>query len=84
MAVLLVGAGLVGSQIARILVEKGERPVLMDRAPQPKALSCKTDVSVRPASAYAVPTESGDVYVCYGFDPKTTSKRHIIGMAPRI
>jgi len=38
MAVLLIGAGLVGSQIARILVEKGERPVLMDRAPQPKAL----------------------------------------------
>lgn len=53
-------------------------------APEPKALFCKTDVSVRPASAFAVPSESGDVYVCYGFDPKTASKRHIIGMAPRI
>ena len=38
MAVLVIGAGLVGSQIARILVERGERPVLMDRAPQPQAL----------------------------------------------
>jgi hypothetical protein len=53
-------------------------------APEPKALSCKTDVSVRPASAFAVPTSSGDVYVCYGFEPGATSKRHIIGIAPRI
>src|SRR2546428_13340166 len=45
MAVLLVGAGLVGSQIARILVEKGERPVLMDRAPQPKALAQIVDLT---------------------------------------
>jgi nucleoside-diphosphate-sugar epimerase len=39
MTTLIIGAGLVGSQIARILVEKGERPVLMDRAPQPRALA---------------------------------------------
>jgi len=39
MAVLIIGAGLVGSQVARILVEQGERPVLMDRAPQPQALA---------------------------------------------
>jgi len=38
MAILIVGAGLVGSQIARILAEGGERPVLMDHAPQPEAL----------------------------------------------
>lgn len=38
MTTLIVGAGLVGSQIARILVEQGERPVLLDRAPQPQAL----------------------------------------------
>jgi nucleoside-diphosphate-sugar epimerase len=38
-AVLIIGAGLVGSQIARILTEQGERPVLMDRAPQPRALA---------------------------------------------
>ena len=36
-AVLIVGAGLVGSQVARILVERGERPILMDWAIQPQA-----------------------------------------------
>ncbi len=45
MTVLVIGAGLVGSQIARILVEQGERPVLMDRAPQPKALGEIVDLS---------------------------------------
>jgi nucleoside-diphosphate-sugar epimerase len=44
MAVLVIGAGLVGSQVARILVEQGERPVLMDRAPQARALSQIVDV----------------------------------------
>ena len=44
MATLIVGAGLVGSQIARILVEQGERPVLMDRAPQPRALAQIVDL----------------------------------------
>lgn len=39
MSVLIIGAGIVGSQIARLLVERGETPVLMDRAPQTRALS---------------------------------------------
>jgi nucleoside-diphosphate-sugar epimerase len=43
--VLVIGAGLVGSQIARILVENGERPVLMDRAPQPRALAQIVDLA---------------------------------------
>lgn len=38
MTVLIIGVGLVGSQIARILVEDGERPVLMDLDPQTEAL----------------------------------------------
>jgi nucleoside-diphosphate-sugar epimerase len=45
MTVLVIGAGLVGSQIARILVENGERPVLMDRAPQPRALAQIVDLA---------------------------------------
>jgi nucleoside-diphosphate-sugar epimerase len=45
MAVLIIGAGLVGSQVARILVEQGERPVLMDRAPQPGALGEIVDLA---------------------------------------
>jgi len=38
MAILIIGAGLVGSQIARILVDEGQRPVLMDLSFQPDAL----------------------------------------------
>ena len=44
MAVLIIGAGLVGSQITRILVEEGERPVVMNVAPQPEALGDIVDV----------------------------------------
>ena len=39
MTTLVIGAGLIGSQVARILTEQGEKPVVMDFAPQPKALS---------------------------------------------
>jgi nucleoside-diphosphate-sugar epimerase len=39
MTTLVTGAGLIGSQIARLLVEKGERPVLLDVAPQLNALA---------------------------------------------
>ena len=37
MATLITGAGLVGSQIARILVENGERPVIYDISPNRQA-----------------------------------------------
>jgi Trk K+ transport system NAD-binding subunit len=30
MTTLVIGSGLVGSQVARILVERGEKPVLME------------------------------------------------------
>jgi nucleoside-diphosphate-sugar epimerase len=43
MAVLVTGSGLVGSQIARLLVEAGERPVLLDLAPEPDALADVVD-----------------------------------------
>ena len=38
MTTLVIGSGLIGSQIARILVERGEKPVLMDTAAQPQAI----------------------------------------------
>jgi nucleoside-diphosphate-sugar epimerase len=44
-AVLIIGAGLVGSQVARLLVEDGERPVLLDSAAQTKALGEIVDLS---------------------------------------
>ena len=45
MAILITGAGLVGSQIARLELERGERPVLMDVVPQPAALAEIVDVN---------------------------------------
>jgi nucleoside-diphosphate-sugar epimerase len=42
---LIIGAGLVGSQVARILVEQGEKPVLMDRAAQPEAIGQIVELS---------------------------------------
>jgi nucleoside-diphosphate-sugar epimerase len=43
--VLIIGASLVGSQIARLLVAQGERPVLFDHAPQHDALADIVDLS---------------------------------------
>ena len=37
MTTLVIGSGLVGSQVAQILTERGEKPVLMDHAAQPGA-----------------------------------------------
>lgn len=45
MTVMIIGVGIVGSQIARILVEMGEHPVLMDRSPQLTALGEIFDLS---------------------------------------
>ncbi len=39
MSVLVIGGGLIGSQVARILAEAGTRPVVMDLAPQRDALA---------------------------------------------
>jgi nucleoside-diphosphate-sugar epimerase len=39
MAVLVTGSGLVGCQVARLLVEGGDRPVLLDLAPQRDAVA---------------------------------------------
>ena len=44
MTTLVIGSGLVGSQVARILVEKGEKPVLMDHAAQPHAVGQIVDL----------------------------------------
>jgi nucleoside-diphosphate-sugar epimerase len=45
MPVLIIGAGLVGSQIARILVEQGERPTVLDQRFQREALAQIVDLS---------------------------------------
>jgi hypothetical protein len=47
-------------------------------------LSCKADVAMRPATPWAMPQDTDDVYVCYGFDVSTADKRHLVAIAPRI
>lgn len=44
MTTLIIGAGLVGSQIARILVERGERPTVFDQRFQREALGQIVDL----------------------------------------
>ncbi len=39
MTTLVIGAGLIGAQVGRILIERGETPVLLDRAAQPGPLA---------------------------------------------
>ena len=45
MTTLVIGSGLIGSQVARILVERGEKPVLMDCAAQPQAIGQIVDLA---------------------------------------
>ena len=45
MAVLITGAGLVGSQVAQRLVESGEKPILFDIAPSIENLERIVDLS---------------------------------------
>jgi nucleoside-diphosphate-sugar epimerase len=45
MTTLVIGAGLIGSQVARILAERGEKPVLMDVAAQPQAIGQIVDLA---------------------------------------
>ena len=45
MTILIVGAGLVGSQVARLEIERGERPVVMDVFPRNDGLSDIFDIS---------------------------------------
>ncbi len=44
MTTLVIGAGLIGSQVARILVERGEKPVLMDVAAQRESIAQIVDL----------------------------------------
>jgi nucleoside-diphosphate-sugar epimerase len=45
MPTLVIGAGLIGSQVARILVERGEKPVVMDPVAQVQAIGQIVDLA---------------------------------------
>jgi hypothetical protein len=50
----------------------------------PTPLACTPDVNLRPTSAWAMPQDQDDVYVCYGFDVTSAGRRHVIALAPKI
>ncbi len=45
MTTLVIGSGLIGTQVARLLAEEGERPVVMEVAPQPAAIGQLVDLA---------------------------------------
>ena len=45
---------------------------------------CANPVAMKPASAWQMPTDASDVYVCYGFDLTGGSTDQIVAMGPRI
>lgn len=46
--------------------------------------NCKPDLPVAPATAYEMPTDSGDEYVCYGVELSRPTPTHVVGFSPRI
>ena len=56
-------------------------PAAADDTPK---LSCTPDVHMTPASAYEMPADSDDRYVCYGFDVPIGDKRHVTAIAPKL
>ncbi len=51
--------------------------------PQP-TVSCTPDLKLRPSSKWTMPKDSGDQYVCYGFDLQPNAPTHVVGFEPRI
>lgn len=47
-------------------------------------ISCTPDIEIAPGSAWEMPKDEPDLYVCYGVDVNVAQKRHITAVAPRI
>ncbi len=50
----------------------------------PKPLSCTPDLTLTTATPWTMPTDTSDIYVCYGVDVAVTGKRHITAIVPKI
>jgi hypothetical protein len=55
-----------------------------DGGGSPPPLGCNADQHMVPASAWSMPDDTDDIYVCYGFDVPNTTKRQVVGIGPRI
>ncbi|MDB5217769.1 MAG: hypothetical protein JWO86_5696 [Myxococcaceae bacterium] len=69
---------------ARAASESCSPPVAAKPADGRPALSCKPDVTMLPASAFAMPKGADDLYICYGFDVPIGGKRHLTAIAPKL
>ncbi len=47
-------------------------------------MSCQPDLKLRPSTKWSMPTDTQDVYVCYGVDVPMGQKKHLIGFSPSI
>jgi copper type II ascorbate-dependent monooxygenase-like protein len=52
--------------------------------PPATGVSCKPDLSLKPASPWEMPVSSGDEYVCWGAEINPAQPTHVVGFAPRI
>lgn len=52
--------------------------------PEVPMTTCKPDLPIGPATPYAMPTDTGDEYVCYGVELTRPTPTHVVGFAPRI
>ena len=68
MRTAVIGAGLVGSQVARLLVEDGETPVLFDAAPQRDALAEVVDLAFDYRGNTTIVKKDGTEVVAYVFN----------------
>lgn len=46
--------------------------------------ACTPDTKLAPTTAWNMPQNANDEYVCYGFDVTSTEKRQVIQMTPRV
>jgi hypothetical protein len=47
-------------------------------------LSCTPDLHLTSKTAYTIPKDTNDVYICYGIDVTEAQKRHITAFSPHI
>jgi cytochrome c551/c552 len=47
-------------------------------------LPCTPDLSLVPKTSYTMPTDTDDIYICYGIDVNTTTAEQAIGFFPHV
>lgn len=50
----------------------------------PTPISCTPDLALEPATSFTMPTNTDDIYICYGFDVSSDQKRQVTAFVPRV